>query len=144
MAIDTSGEFWKGKSTDDLIEYIRILTKEGYPTSKHIVAKCSCGKQHFQLTADQDEGCAKRICASCGIEKFICDSEENWQGSSPKKLKCNCRKDIFEIVVGFSLRDGGEIKWVYIGERCVNCELLGSYVDWGIDYAPTKHLYSMV
>ncbi len=144
MAIDTSGKFWKGQNTDDLIEYIRLLTKEGYPTSKHVVAKCTCGKQHFQLTADQDEGCAKRICTSCGKETFICDSEEAWQDSSSKKLKCKCKTDIFEIVVGFSLRDDGEIKWVNVGQRCVNCGILGSYVNWGIDYAPTKQLYTMV
>jgi hypothetical protein len=144
MAIDTSGKWWRGQNSEDLIEYIRLLTEEGYPASKFVVAQCVCGSGQFRLFADQDEGCAKRVCVSCGEEKFICDSEDNWTETNPKKLKCTCKKDVFEIAVGFSHRDTGEVKWITVGERCLSCGMLGSYVDWGIDYAPTDHLYSNV
>jgi hypothetical protein len=144
MAIDKSGRWWKGETAEDLTEYIRILTEDGYPASRFVVARCSCGKAHFRLLADPVQGCAKRVCVACGNEAFICDSEEYWDEATPKKLKCKCKKDTFEIIVGFSLRDDGEIKWLTVGERCVSCGMLGSYLDWKIDYAPTEHLYSMV
>jgi hypothetical protein len=144
MGIDTSGKWWKGQNADDLVDYIRLLTEQGSPATKFAVAKCQCGRDHFRLYADRDEGCAKRQCASCGKEAFICDSEETSEEASLKKAKCNCKKDVFDLAVGFSLRDTGEIKWITVGLRCVSCGMLGAYVDWKIDYAPTDHLYSMV
>jgi hypothetical protein len=29
---------------------------------------------------------------------------------------------------------------VYIGNRCVNCGVLGAYGDWGINYSPTNEM----
>jgi hypothetical protein len=144
MGIDTSGKWWKGQNADDLVEYIRLLTEQGSPATKFAIAKCECGRDHFRLYADRDEGCAKRQCASCGKEAFICDGEEVSEEASLKKAKCHCKKDVFDLAVGFSLRDTGEIKWLTVGLRCVSCGMLGAYVDWKIDYAPTDHLYSMV
>lgn len=144
MAIDTTGKWWKGQNSDDLTKYIRLLTAESHVATRFVVAKCSCGNKHFQLFGDQDEGCAKRLCVSCGAESLICDSEEVWAESKPKKLKCRCKNDVYEIAVGFSLREDGEIKWVTVGERCIACGMLGSYVDWSIKYAPTAHLFTKV
>ena len=144
MAIDTSGKWWKGQNADDLVEYVRLLTEQGYPATKFTIAKCACGAGHFRLYADRDEGCAKRQCISCGKDAFICDSEETSEEATLKKARCKCKKDVFDVAVGFALRDTGEIKWITIGARCVSCGMLGSYVDWKIDYAPTDHLYSMV
>jgi len=144
MAIDTSGKWWKGQNADDLVEYVRLLTQEGYPATKFAIAKCACGTDRFRLYADQDEGCAKRQCTSCSKDAFICDSEEVSEDASLKKVRCKCKKDVFELAVGFSLRDTGEIRWITVGARCVSCGMLGSYVDWKIDYAPTDHLYSLV
>jgi len=144
MAIDTSGKWWKGQNADDLVEYVRLLTEQGYPATKFAIAKCACGTDRFRLYADQDEGYAKRQCTSCGKDAFICDSEEASEEASLKKVRCKCKKDVFELAVGFSLRDTGEIKWITVGARCVSCGMLGSYVDWKINYAPTDHLYSMV
>jgi hypothetical protein len=144
MAIDKSGKWWKGQNADDLVEYVRLLTQQGYPATKFAIAKCACGTDLFRLYADQDEGCAKRQCTSCGKDAFICDSEDASEEASLKKVRCKCKKDVFDLAVGFSLRDTGEIKWITVAARCVSCGMLGSYVDWKIDYAPTDHLYSMV
>jgi hypothetical protein len=144
MGIDASGKWWKGQNADDLVEYIRLLTEQGSPATKFAVAKCACGADHFRLYADRDEGCAKRQCASCGKDAFICDSEEISEEASLKKARCKCKKDVFDVAVGFALRDTGEIKWITVGARCVSCGMLGAYVDWKINYAPTDHLYSMV
>jgi hypothetical protein len=144
MAIDKSGTWWKGQNADDLVEYVRLLTQQGYSATKFAIAKCACGTDRFRLYADQDEGCAKRQCTSCGKGAFICDSDDVSEEASLKKVRCKCKKDVFDLAVGFSLRDTGEIKWITVGARCVSCGMLGSYVDWKIDYAPTDHLYSMV
>jgi hypothetical protein len=144
MAIDRSGKWWKGQNADDLVEYVRLLTQQGHPATKFVIAKCACGTHRFRLYADQDEGCAKRECASCGKVAFICDSEDASEEASLKKARCKCKKDVFDLAAGFSLRDTGDIKWITVGARCASCGMLGAYVDWKIDYAPTGHLYSMV
>lgn len=144
MAIDKSGKWWKGQNADDLVDYVRLLTQQGYPATKFAIARCACSTDRFRLYADQDEGCAKRQCTSCGKDAFICDSEDASEDASLKKVSCKCKKDVFDLVVGFSLRDTGEIKWITVGARCVFCGMLGSYIDWKIDYAPTDHLYSKV
>jgi hypothetical protein len=85
MAIDKSGKWWKGQNADDLVEYVRLLTQQGYPATKFAIAKCACGTDRFRLYADQDEGCAKRQCTSCGKDAFICDSEDASEEASLKK-----------------------------------------------------------
>ena len=76
MTIDKSGEWWKGTGFDDLAEYIRELTAEGYPAERVVQSVCACGHTAFRLWADEDEGCARRQCVACGAKAFICDSEE--------------------------------------------------------------------
>ena len=145
MPIDTSGECWKGQNFDDLAEYIRQYTEDGYPAERVVQSVCVCGHTAFQLWADEDEGCARRRCIACGAEAFIGDSEEYWDEAEPKQVRCPCKHDLFEIAVGFSLRQGeqDEVKWITVGERCVRCGVLGSAVDWKIDYSPSGHLLTM-
>lgn len=89
--------------------------------------------------------------------------EEYWTGDSPEDIvewlrlyskddnmdvkpvichKCPvCKKSkSFNVRVGFSRRDNGSVRWVYIGNRCTGCEALGSYLDWKIDYEPTDKM----
>ena len=54
------------------------------------------------------------------------------------------RRKFFELVVGFSHRDDGTVKWITVGLRCVDCGILDSPVDWKIDYSPASHLYDQV
>lgn len=39
--------------------------------------------------------------------------------------------------IGFIRRENGNVKWVYVGNRCIECGTLGSCLDWKIDYEPT-------
>lgn len=59
--------------------------------------------------------------------------------AKPKLGKCSVCKTgkQYNVRVGFIRRDNGSVKWVYIGNRCMNCGTLGSYLDWKIDYEPT-------
>lgn len=118
---------------------------EGYGTQAFRQARCDCGSENFELLADDDEGCAKRLCASCGTEHFICDSEEYWAESAPEKWKCvECGSTSANVGVGFSLYDDGEIRWLYVGERCSACGILGCFAGWKVAYSPSKQLLEQV
>ena len=140
MAIDTSGRWWTGTEFRDIDEYLRALTASGYPVSEVVQSKCSCGGTVFSLLRDEEEGCAQRLCRACGERAFIADSAEIWDEAEPAPAVCPCGSKYAELGVGFSNRRDGEIQWVTVGQRCVQCGVLGSFVDWKIDYAPTDHL----
>lgn len=141
MAIDTSGKWWKGEDFADLTEYLRSYCEDPYPADLIVQSVCSCGHAVFRLQGDREEGCARRICAACKAAAFICDSGEYWDEAEPIPLSCvECRGRQFEVGVAFSKRADGDIRWITIGERCVRCGVLGSFMDWKIDYGPTDHL----
>ena len=52
---------------------------------------------------------------------------------------------MFNIGVGFALfTDSNDIRWSYVGLRCVGCGLLGCVADWKIDYSPSCQLLEQV
>jgi hypothetical protein len=144
MAIDKTGKWWKGTDFADLEEYLRLYTEDEYPAGPVRQSVCACGGTVFQLEGDADEGCVRRTCAACGHKAFIADSDEYWEDAEPRKCVCPCRSRQFEVGVAFSLVEGGdadgEVRWITVGERCVKCGTLGAFVDWKIDYAPSRHL----
>jgi len=141
MSIDKSGKWWIGTSVDDLREYLEAYSADNYCIHEFRPAKCKCGGETFELLADDDEGCAKRTCTSCAIGKFICDSEEYWSDATPEQCKCiECGSTSANIGVGFSLYEDGEVRWLYVGERCANCGILGCLAGWKIAYSPSKQL----
>ena len=142
MTIDKSGEWWKGTEFGDIDEYLRDITADGYPADEIIQSVCTCGQTVFQLEVDDTEGCARRTCAACGTQTLICDSEEFWDEAESVEVVCPCRGLRFEVGVAFSKYEGGDVRWITIGRRCVECGVLGSPVDWKIDYGPTDHLLS--
>jgi hypothetical protein len=147
MSIDKAGKWWVGSSPEDIKEYLEAYSAppEGYGTQAFRQAKCECGSENFELFADDDEGCAKRICGLCGSEHFICDSEEFWAESTPEKWKCvECGSTRANIGIGFSLYDHGEVRWLYLGERCAACGILGCFAGWKVAYAPSKQLLEQV
>ena len=144
MGIDTSGKWWVGTSPFDIKEYLEAYSAQNYRTQEFRQSKCACGGETFELLADDDEGCAKRICVSCGAEQFICDSEEYWSEATPEKWKCGCGSTTANIGVGFSLYDDGEVRWLYVGERCSACGILGCFAGWKVAYSPSKHLLERV
>jgi hypothetical protein len=145
VAIDKSDKWWLGESPDDIKEYLEAYTENSYPISEFRLAKCQCGGQEFLVEYDSDEGVVRRTCVNCKVKHFVCDSEENYDGGKLKKLKCvECKSTSMNIGVGFSLYDDGEVRWLYNGERCSKCGVLGSCNDWKIGYAPSKHLIDQV
>ena len=106
----------------------------------------SCGGTQFTLSIDNDEGFAARRCTSCGGSFLMLDSEA--ADADPGEAACPCGSEIFEIAVDFALGDdgghNGDVRWVYLGLRCVKDDVLGVYADWEIDYSPTAHLLAQV
>jgi hypothetical protein len=142
--IDTSGEWWKGQDFDALAEYLRVLTQDEYSVDRVLEPKCSCGGATFRLVCDQDEGVARRACVRCGTEAFIADSEDYAADADLQPVSCVCGGAEFQLAVGFAFREGGDVRWITLGLRCVQCGVLGSPADWKIDYSPTDHLLAQI
>ena len=89
----------------------------------------------------ENEDAIQVKCPKCGYKKILLDCEEIWQNAMPRLRKCHdCKTKEYNIRVGFIRRENGSVKWVYIGNRCTNCGLLGSYLDWKISYEPTDKM----
>lgn len=145
MSIDTTGKWWLGSEPADIREYLVAYTQDGYPVSDFRLAKCSCGSDIFNMATDDDEGVAKRTCVTCASEHFICDSEEFQEDAKLEEFSCiECGSKQANIGVGFSLYDDGEIRWLYVGARCVACGILGCFADWKVAYSPSRDLIERV
>lgn len=142
--IDKSGQWWKGDGSDDLKEFLVAFCAQNYGADDIRLSKCqSCDGTRFGLIVDDEEGCARRVCRSCGFAAFIADSAEYWDDASPGEAVCPCAGEDFEIAVGFSLTESGEVRWITVGARCAECGVLGGYVDWKVDYEPSRHLIEL-
>jgi hypothetical protein len=146
MGIDESGDFWRGTDSADVDTYLAAFTADGYPATTVVHAVCAaCGGDRFQVRLDDDEGCAERTCAACGARSWLLDSAEYEEDADLEEAACPCGEEIFELAVGFAYYDGGEdVRWVYVGLRCVADGTLGCFADWKIDYSPTSHLLDAV
>jgi hypothetical protein len=132
-----------GSQSTDVREFLEAYAADGYKVDDFRLSKCVCGSDRFFLWADDDEGCAKRECTSCKRTHFICDSEEYWTEAKPERWKCAVCKSkdkACNIGVGFSLYEDGEVRWLYIGERCANCGVLGCFAGWKVAYSPSRQL----
>ncbi len=145
MAIDSSGQWWRGTEAADLDAYLREFSAGGYPVGSVVHASCAhCGSDRFTLMVDDEAGCAGRRCASCHDLHWMLDSAEYLEEAELEEAQCPCGGELFELAVGFALRDTGEVRWVYVALRCVADGVLGVYADWKIDYSPTDHLPAAV
>ncbi len=141
VMLDKTGQFWTGSDFTDLAAYLSAYTAENYPAEKILQIKCECGSTELRIQLDDDEGCARRTCNDCGESRFVADSGEYWDDAAPGDGQCPCGHEVFNLGVGYSHREDGDIRWITVGARCVECGVLGAYVDWKIDYSPTAHLY---
>ena len=144
MAIDKSQEYWHGNCAEDTVEYLNEYSEN--KVDKTVLIKCiQCGEITFTFKIDVYEGAIEVICTDCKKKRLLLDSEEYWEDCDPEKAKClECKNNQFNLVVGFVYRKSedikGSVKWVYVGNRCAKCGLLGSYGDWEITYAPTDEM----
>lgn len=143
--IDRSGQWWRGDNFADLVEYVRAYTASNYPVGGVVQSRCrSCDATTFTVRVDDEQGCAVRECVACDASAFIADSEEYADDADLGDASCPCGAETFEVGVGFSLREDGDVRGITVGGRCVACGVLGAYADWKIDYSPTAHLLDAV
>jgi len=143
VSVDKTGKWWVGDQPSDIREFLEAYAPDGYKVGEFRLAKCMCGSERFLLWADDDEGCARRQCESCKQSNFICDSEEYWEDAKPEQWKCivcKSKASTCNVGVGFSLYEDGEIRWLYVGERCAICGVLGCFAGWKVAYAPSRQL----
>ena len=138
--IDRTPEYWTGDSPDDIDEWLGEYTELTDLKVKPVHCR-SCGGNAFKLRVDQDEGAIQVICGSCGKKKILLDGEDVWKECRLRAIKCpSCKEALHNVRIGFQYRNNGEVKWVYVGNRCVSCGLLGSVVDWHVTYGPTEEM----
>lgn len=141
MSIDRSGKWWRGATFDDLTEYLHDYTADGYPAEQIRESVCArCAGTAFGLRGDRDAGAVRRTCRNCGGKAFIADSEGNWADATIRTCKCPCGGTDYNVGVGFALRDSDDVRWVTVAQRSTACGILGSFADWGVNYAPSAHL----
>jgi hypothetical protein len=131
---------WYGENVDDLTEYLIEYTDGD--VKKCVAVKCPhCASDRFSARFDGDEGAIEAKCVSCGEARLLLDSADYWDECDPEEAVCpTCSAKEYNLAVGFVYRDNGDVKWVYVGCRCVECGVLGSFLDWKINYAPTEEL----
>jgi hypothetical protein len=148
VAIDISGEWWRGDSADDVADYLEELGPGGYPVHQVARSVCAaCSGDVFTIELDPSAVCARRTCVSCGAVAYMLDSDRYWmdgdEEDGPEAVVCPCGSDRFESAAGFSFVDDGEVRWVSVGIRCVQDGTLGCPADWKIRYGPSRHLLDL-
>lgn len=138
--IDRTKKYWTGDNAEDINEWLGEYTEIDNLDCKPVVCH-NCNGDVFELNVDQDEEAIEVKCVNCGVQKILLDGEEIWEDCEPEVGVCSiCKGKSYNVRVGFDRRENGDVKWVYIGNRCVNCGTLGSYVDWKINYGPTDEM----
>lgn len=146
MSVDASGTWWRGTEARDIRAYLEAFTssRRNVRVTDYRTAICPCGSKAFLVEGDPKEGAVRRTCLNCGTEHLILDSDERWEDAAPVRCRCvDCACEVHELGAGFALRPDKEIAWVFVGVRCVNCGVLGSFADWEIGYAPSRHLLDL-
>ncbi len=130
-------------------EMRRYAKANGYPLMRDYAPRCACGAKvmsaaygtgTFFIAVDDEEGGALLICGDCDAQGFVADS----QAYMRKKLtgeeawrECVCGRRDFQVVVGAALyEDSADVRWWYVGGRCVACGVQGVYADWKDDGTP--------
>ncbi len=145
------GEYWYGDDHADLrAELVRYSAANGYPASDFVDLKCACGGEFFHLLTDEDEGVGIRICADCEAEHVMGDSANSLDEAEPQHNECLCGEEVFQLTVGVNryrvteetLTD--DVRWLYIGCRCIQCGLVGCYADWKNEAQDYRQLLSLM
>lgn len=148
MTIERRPQWWLGSEESDIGLYLEELTNG--TSERYTQSICSCSSTEFQVYFDREQGFVSRICTECLTEHLVCDSSDSQPDSSPHKFSCvQCGKTAANLGVGFALRprklteifgQNRDVRWIWVGLRCVGCGVLGCIADWKIDYAPSNFL----
>lgn len=146
MALVKRGDHEYGESQADIrTEIIRFSELNGYVAEHFADAVCVCNGRAFGLLLDDAEGAAVRVCNRCDREHPIGDSAEYLDEAELGECECPCGKQSFQITVGVALyADSEDVKWLYLGLRCVKCGLTAVYGDWKNEFEDFRKLLANV
>ncbi len=136
-----------GQTFEDLAAFLQRPVPDGYPVDQVRECVCrSCAGRSFEVQVMDEESAARRTCLTCKAREFIADSAEYWDDDAPAEYFCGCPcgHEEFAAAVGFSLREDGDVRWLFVGLRCLDCGLMGVYEDWKISYGPSAFLLDQV
>ena len=146
MALRNRGNYRYGDSHADIREeLLRYSRLNGYPADHFTDAACSCGGRAFSLALDDTEGAAVRTCTACGSAHPIGDSGEYLADAALETCACPCGCEQFEIAAGISLYEGSsDVKWLYLGCRCIDCGLTAVYGDWKNEFNGYQEFLALI
>ncbi len=151
MTIRKRGKFWYGDSAADIREVLARDCGKSDPLTVFADAVCDCGGRVFSLQIDEEHGEAAWSCKACDAQYLFHDREiaGYYEGDPEADTECcgcpctNRGESYFEIAVGASLYDDSEdVRWVYIGCRCVACGLTACYAAWNRVDLPYPKLFA--
>ncbi len=139
MALRKKGDKAFGDSVADIRDALVAYATGGYPPTVFADAACACGGTTFVLAVDDDEGAAERRCTACDAPALIANSADVEDDMTLEPCGCPCGRDVFELTLGLALYAGSatDVRWIYVGARCVTCGDVGCYVDWKCDGSET-------
>ncbi|WP_406699590.1 hypothetical protein V5E97_12080 [Singulisphaera sp. Ch08] len=141
MALVKRGKYWHGDAQADIQGELIRYSKKNYLAQHFAEAVCTCGSHTFRLCVDDTQGVAVRVCTICGAEHPIGDSDEYLADAELEECECPCGRGTFEITVGVALYDGSDdVRWLYIGCRCLECGLTACYGDWKNEFEDYREL----
>ena len=132
MTLTRKGKHWYGSGDDDIRAVIQGFSeRNGYPATDYRAAVCVCGSTLFRLFDDEEAGVARRDCVACGTAHLMGDSAAYADEADPEAHECLCGSEALAIHCGVALYpDSRDVRWLYIGCRCPQCQLVGVYAEW--------------
>lgn len=134
------GKQWYGDDLADLRKEMLRYSAKSYRIGCDYAPVCACGGHNFFLGADDEEDGAALACTRCGQRGFVADSERFVKDEildDEELCECLCGQRAFEVIVAAALyADTTDVRWWYVGCRCVQCGLVGVYADWKDDGGP--------
>lgn len=132
MALIKKGKWRYGENQSDIQHEIKRYSKSNTYIAEHFLdAVCDCSNTIFHLSVGSNEDVAVRTCCRCRNAHPIGDSQEYLEDSNLEECACPCEAEEFEITCGIALyKNSEDVKWLYLGCRCVKCGLTAIYADW--------------
>jgi hypothetical protein len=146
MALRKKGRHNYGDDHSDLQDELRDYSRQnGCLATQFANALCSCGGTTFRVQLDEEEGAAVRTCLTCGLEHAVADSAGYLTEATLEECGCPCGSTSFEMSVGLALyAESQDVKWLYLGLRCLHCGLVACYGDWKNEYIGYEDLLQRV
>lgn len=132
MTLTRKGKHWYGSEDQDIRAAIQRFSEgNGYPATEYRASVCVCGSTLFRLFDDEDVGVARRDCVRCGQPHLMGDGAEYVEKAELEAHECLCGAEALAIQSGVALYpDSRDVRWLYIGCRCPQCQLVGVYAEW--------------